>query len=79
MNDFTMLVTVLSLLGFIGWLEWTHSKERRYLINCLIAKTPNDVRLLNQLESPLPSVPMQRGDDFWEEDEIEGFVGQTGI
>ena len=80
MNAVTMFLVVVSLLAFIGWLEWTHAKERRYLINCLIAKTPNDVRLLNQIDPPYPSEPMVRGDDFFDDpDFAEGFTGQSGI
>lgn len=72
------LITVLALLGFIGWLEWSHAKERRYLINCLIARTPNEARLLNS--TPLPPTPPREDDEdvFWA-DIADGFDGQTGI
>lgn len=78
MSDITMLIVTLALLGFIGWLEWSHAKERRYLVNCLIARTPNEARILNQ--TPPPPIPLREPDEdiFWAE-MADGFEGQTGI
>ena len=73
------VIVVLALLSFLGWTEWSHARERRYLINCLIARTPNEARILNQ--TPLPPVPPRDTDEqFWDElAAAEGFDGQTGI
>ena len=73
------LIIVVALLGFVGWLEWSHARELRYLINCLIARTPNEARILNQ--TPLPPIPERNDNDlFWDElAAAEGFDGQTGI
>lgn len=71
------LIVVLALLGFVGWLEWSHAKERRYLINCLIARTPNEARILNQ--TPLPPIPPRDVDEEFWADIADGFDGQTGI
>ncbi len=73
------LVVVLALLGYLGWSEWSHAQERRYLINCLIARTPNEARILNQTPL-LPIPPRDDNDLFWDElVEADGFDGQTGI
>ena len=72
-----MEVVVAALLLFIGWLEWHNGRERRYLINCLIARNPHEARLLNQIAPP--PVPVRTPDTFWDEDELDGFEGPVGL
>jgi hypothetical protein len=73
------VIVVLALIVLIGGLEWNHARERRYLINCLIARTANEARILNQ--TPLPPIPPKDDVDvFWDElVDADGFAGQTGI
>lgn len=69
-------VVVVALLLFLGWLEWHNARERRYLINCLIARNPHEARLLN---APPPPVPVTAPTTFWDEDDIEGYEGPVGL
>lgn len=73
------LLVVVSLLGFLGWLEWTHAKERRYIINCLIARTPGEARVLNAPLGEKKTLVPVAAENFWSEDDIEGFEGQVGL
>jgi hypothetical protein len=70
----TELLVVIALLGFIGWLEWTHAKERRYIINCLIAKTPGQARILNAPVAP-PAAAPRTPETFWDDEDFEAQVG----
>ncbi len=66
------LVAVILVVGLAverGFSEWLHAKERRYLTNAAIAKTPGE---LKQLEA---KVPRKRPEPV----SIDGFDGQVGI
>lgn len=80
MTEFLMFLVILALLAFIGWLHYDHRIERERLINRLIAKTPSEVRVLDneprrpdRATRPEPALtPDER--DFWAD-----FDGPVGI
>lgn len=80
MTGFALIIGFLSLLGFIGWLLYEQRTERERLINRLIAKTPSEVRVLDNEprhvdRTPHPSAQIPAEErDFWAD-----FSGQTGI
>ncbi len=68
-------VIAIALMVFIGWLEWSHMKDRRYLINTIIARTPNEARILNQefVSAPQPVFTPEPAEI------LDGFDGPVGI
>lgn len=76
MAEAFLFATVCVLLLFVGWLEWLHVRERRTLVNTLIARTPSEVRMLNQqVDRPEPPIesrltPEER--EFWDHGEMIG-------
>lgn len=69
------LIIAASLIVLIGWIEWAHMRERRYLTNLLIARTPNEARILNREFDSAPQ-PTTTPDPY---DTIDGFEGPVGI
>jgi hypothetical protein len=69
-------IIAIALMVFIGWIEWSHMRERRYLINTIIARHPNEARILNQEFIPTPPTPVRIPDIF---EELDGFDGPVGI
>ena len=68
-------VIAIALMVFIGWLEWSHMRDRRYLINTIIARHPNEARILNSEFSPAPQ-PAFLPDPV---EALDGFDGPVGI
>jgi len=68
-------IIAIALIVFICWLEWSHMKDRRYLINTIIARTPNEARILNQEFIPAPQ-PTFLPDPV---ETLDGFDGPVGI
>lgn len=52
MAEAFLFATVCVLLAFLAWLLWHSAKERAFLVNRLIARTPSDVRVLEADPSP---------------------------
>ena len=71
----TAIFTVIAVIVLIGWIEWTHARERRYLINTIIARNPNEARVLNQEFTPAPQ-PVFVPDPV---ENLDGFDGPIGI
>ena len=68
-------IIAICLMVFIGWLEWSHMRDRRYLINTIIARHPNEARILNSEFSPAPQ-PVYQPDPV---ETLDGFDGPVGI
>jgi len=69
-------IIAVALMVFIGWIEWSHMRERRYLINTIIARHPNEARILNQEFIPAAPPPIRVPDTI---ETLDGFEGQVGI
>jgi len=69
-------IIAVALMVFIGWIEWSHMRERRYLINTIIARHPNEARILNQEFIPAAPPPIRVPDTI---EALDGFEGQVGI
>jgi hypothetical protein len=68
-------IIAICLMVFVGWLEWSHMRDRRYLINTIIARTPNEARILNQEFASAPQ-PAFLPDPI---EVLDGFDGPVGI
>lgn len=67
-------IVIICLIGFIIWLEWSRTRERRYLTNLIVARTPAEARILNE-EFTRP-VPARIPDPV---EILDGFDGPVGI
>lgn len=79
MTSILLFLVILALLGFLGWQQYDHARERERLINRLLAKTASEVRVLDneprhttKAHPVFEQSPEER--DFWAD-----FSGQTGI
>lgn len=74
MTALLLFLTVLVLAGLLVWLETVHAKERRQLVNTLIARTPGEVRMLNN-DPPTPvklTEAQKESLEYWSEFEPVG-------
>lgn len=69
MSDLIAGILVIALAAERMFAEWTHAKERRYLINAAIADTPGELKLLEAKPPKRQAAP----------EPIDGFEGQVGI
>lgn len=71
MITFALILVIFALLAFIGWLLYEQRTERERLINRLIAKTPSEVRVLDNeprhIPTPKPRTKPDPDDEdsFW--------------
>lgn len=71
MPDAIAGLLVLALAAERMFAEWLHARERRYLTNATIAKTPGELRVLEESSRRRQPKPVQ--------EEIDGFEGQVGL
>lgn len=79
MTGILLFLVIVALLGFLGWQQYDHSRERERLINRLLAKTASEVRVLDNEPRHVDRThpvyePSPEERDFWAD-----FSGQTGI
>lgn len=65
-------IVAVALMIVIVCLEWFHIRDRRYMTNIIIARNPNEARILNN-ETPQPVYTPPPAED------IDGFDGPVGI
>lgn len=69
MPNLIAALLIVGLLSERAFAEWTHAKERRYLVNAAIADTPAELKVLDApRRMPKPK-----------KEPIDGFAGQIGI
>ena len=79
MTAFLLFLTIVVILGFLGWTMHEAREERRQLINRIIGKTPGQVRVLDQEPQfrPPPTPPVDpETAEFWAFGEPVGGIAE---
>ncbi len=80
------VLVIVSLLGFIGFKEWLFAKERKSLLNAIMAKSTQELKELELIDKtkinikpvkpqPVDLVPL---DELSDEEHLKAVTGNNG-